>query len=168
MVNSTFFKRKITLSILVLVVVLGFGITGYVGLEDYSFSEGLYMAVITLSTVGYGDIHAVSATGQGLALLVIVLGAGSFLGVIVNATEIILDRREGNARFDKRNMVIGVFINDVGTRLLSMLHSYESEAATDARELCVTPDWTEQDYSILLRCTSSQSGTTRFRWRTLI
>ena len=144
-------KLRLKFFLAVMAVTIALGTIGFALSEGISPWKAFYLTIVTVSTVGYGDVHAVSVTGQGVALLVIVLGVGSFLGVIANATEIMLDQREGRGRFDKRNLVIGVFMNDVGTRLLSMLHSYESEAATDPKELCVTPDWTERDYSTALR-----------------
>ena len=144
-------KVRLNFFLAVMAVTIALGTIGFTLIEDISPWKAFYLTVVTVSTVGYGDIHAVSAPGQVLALLVIFLGVGSFLGVISNATEIMLNKREGRARFDKRNMVIGVFMNDVGTPLLSMFHVYESEAATDPRALCVTADWTERDYSTALR-----------------
>jgi len=40
-----------------------------------------------------------------------------FLGVIANATEIMLNKRENKTRLEKLNMLIGVFFSGVGTRL---------------------------------------------------
>ncbi len=144
-------KLRLNYFLAVMAVTIALGTIGFSLIEGISPWKAFYFTVVTVSTVGYGDVHVVSAPGQVLALLVIVLGVGSFLGVISHATEIMLDRREGRARFDKRNMVIGVFMTDVGTRLLSMFHSYELEAETETKELGVTTDWTEQDYSAALR-----------------
>jgi voltage-gated potassium channel len=144
-------KLKFYLSLTMMAITISLGTIGFALIEGISLWKALYLTVVTVSTVGYGDIHAESTTGQGLAMLVIVLGVGAFLGVIANGTEAILDQREGRTRYDKRNMVIGVFMNDVGVRLLSMFHFYELEVAVDPTTLCVTPDWTERDYSTALR-----------------
>jgi voltage-gated potassium channel len=41
-----------------------------------SIPRGVYWAIVTLTTVGYGDIHPVSPVGQALAALVMILGYG--------------------------------------------------------------------------------------------
>ncbi|NNC95583.1 MAG: hypothetical protein HKN92_08475 [Chitinophagales bacterium] len=41
-----------------------------------SIPRGIYWAVVTLTTVGYGDIHPVSGLGQFLAMLLMVVGYG--------------------------------------------------------------------------------------------
>lgn len=40
------------------------GIIGYIIIEDYNFVDALYMTVITLSTVGFGEIYRLSDTGK--------------------------------------------------------------------------------------------------------
>ncbi len=55
-----------------------------------SIPKGVYWAIVTLTTVGYGDIKPVTPFGQGLAALVMIMGysiLGLCIGVIV-ATEI--------------------------------------------------------------------------------
>ena len=46
-----------------------------------------------MATVGYGDIHPVTASGKLLAILIIITGVGTFLGVIANTTELMLNRK---------------------------------------------------------------------------
>ncbi len=41
-----------------------------------SIPKGVYWAIVTLTTVGYGDIHPVTAIGQLLASLVMIMGYG--------------------------------------------------------------------------------------------
>ena len=52
--------RVVTCVFLVLVV----GAIGYATLEGWSLHDGLYMTVITLSTVGYGETHELSPSGR--------------------------------------------------------------------------------------------------------
>merc|ERR1740121_2745622 len=42
-----------------------------------SFSDALYFAAVTLTTVGYGDITPVTDVGRFFAVLLTILGAGS-------------------------------------------------------------------------------------------
>lgn len=49
---------------------------GYVLIEDWSFFDGLFMAVITLSTIGYGETHDLSTLGRAYTIVLILVGCG--------------------------------------------------------------------------------------------
>ncbi|PJJ60212.1 potassium channel family protein [Hymenobacter chitinivorans] len=50
----------------VLLTVLGFatGIIGFMTIEGYNFLDAVYMTMITISTVGFGELHPLSAAGR--------------------------------------------------------------------------------------------------------
>ncbi|WP_262922897.1 potassium channel family protein [Hymenobacter cellulosilyticus] len=50
----------------VLLTVGGFatGIFGFMTIEGYNFLDALYMTMITISTVGFGELHPLSAPGR--------------------------------------------------------------------------------------------------------
>lgn len=66
--------RRFVLSIALLVLLCLGGALGYVHLEGWSFREALYMTVITLSTVGFGEVHPLSPGGEWFTILFIALG----------------------------------------------------------------------------------------------
>ena len=53
------------------------GAVGFMLVEGWSFGESLYMAVITVSTVGYGEVRPLSSAGRALAVAVIVVAVGA-------------------------------------------------------------------------------------------
>jgi len=55
---------------------MGAGTAGYAVIEDWSFFDALYMTVITLATVGYGEVHRLSEEGKAFTILLILFGAG--------------------------------------------------------------------------------------------
>ncbi|MEZ4526392.1 MAG: ion channel [Desulfobacterales bacterium] len=57
------------------------GSAGFVYFEKKEFSDALWWSVVTLTTVGYGDIYPVTAGGRLVAAAVMILGIG-FLGVL--------------------------------------------------------------------------------------
>lgn len=56
--------------------VLLVGMLGYMLIEGYSWIDGLYMSVITLSTVGYETIHPLSTGGKLFSVGLILFGLG--------------------------------------------------------------------------------------------
>lgn len=57
-------------------LILG-GILGFMGLEDFTFIEALYMSVITLTSVGFGEVRPLSDTGRLFTTGYIVVGFSS-------------------------------------------------------------------------------------------
>ena len=55
--------------------------------------DALYMTVITVSTIGYGEVHAVSPEGRIFTLVLIVMGVGFFLYVIGNVVQFLVEGR---------------------------------------------------------------------------
>ncbi len=58
--------------------ILVIGISGYMIIEDDKFLDALYMTVITISTVGFGEIHKLSSTGKIFTMLLIVLSFSTY------------------------------------------------------------------------------------------
>lgn len=59
-----------------LLLILIAGTLGYCLIEQWSLLDSLYMTVITLATVGYGEIHPLSITGRVFTIFLIMGGMG--------------------------------------------------------------------------------------------
>ena len=64
MFDSKFSSRGVIRGIIFLALVMAVGTAWFVLVEDHSFLDGLYMTVITIATVGYGEVHIVSQAGR--------------------------------------------------------------------------------------------------------
>ncbi|MHB8108910.1 MAG: ion channel [Syntrophorhabdaceae bacterium] len=101
--------------LIIFLAVMLFGTLGFMWIENKSLVDSAYFVIVTMATVGYGDIHPVTTAGKGLAVVIIIMGIGTFLGVISNITEMMLAKREMESRMQKLNMVIGVFFSEVAS-----------------------------------------------------
>ena len=50
------------------------GAYGYVALEGWGFLDSLYMSVITITMVGYQEVHALSPEGRYFTMVLLALG----------------------------------------------------------------------------------------------
>ena len=79
--------------VLLSVLLIALGTAGYMFIEKWNMLDALYMTVITVSTIGYGEVHAVSPQGRIFTLVLIVLGVGFFLYVIGNVVQFLVEGR---------------------------------------------------------------------------
>jgi voltage-gated potassium channel len=61
-----------------LAAALAVGASGYHFIEGWPLLDSLYMAVITVATVGYGEVHPLSPAGRVFTMLLILGGIGLF------------------------------------------------------------------------------------------
>jgi voltage-gated potassium channel len=54
------------------------GTVGYTVVEGWSLWDSFYMTVITITTVGYGEVHPLSQAGRAFTVLILLSGVGSF------------------------------------------------------------------------------------------
>ena len=98
--------KHLVISIILMVAVSCFGTIGYVIIEDWDILDAFYMTVITLSTVGYGEVHQVSFAGRIFTILLVFIGVGFTLYVISAVVQFVLEGQIrkffGRRRLDKK------------------------------------------------------------------
>lgn len=85
--------RQFQLSLLAVVLLLVVGTGGYMLLEGMSIVDGLYMTVITLTTVGFGEVRPLSGAGRLFTMALILWGVGTAAWGLRNAAEVLLGDR---------------------------------------------------------------------------
>lgn len=84
--------NKVVIGLLITLTFLVIGTIGYSLLENYTILDAFYMTVITISTVGFGEIHTLSEAGKVFTIFLILFGFGS-LGFLAHAfTEAIVEK----------------------------------------------------------------------------
>jgi voltage-gated potassium channel len=58
-------------------VVLGVGTAGYMAVEGWGVFDSFWMTVITVATIGYGEVHPLTHNGRLFTLVLIFLGLGT-------------------------------------------------------------------------------------------
>jgi voltage-gated potassium channel len=93
-------QRLVVAAVLLVVLVLG-GSTGYytLGGGRWTYGECLYMTVITLSTVGFGELSRMSDVegARALTVVLIVGGIGTLAYVQANVTALLVEGAIGQA-----------------------------------------------------------------------
>ncbi|BBO87727.1 potassium transporter TrkA [Desulfosarcina ovata subsp. ovata] len=99
-------NAHLVISILLSFVLLGAGSVGYMVIEGWGFGDAMYMTVITLATVGYGEVHQVSSTGRMFTVVLILMGVGYFMYVGGNIVQFLVEDRIrvilGRRKLDKQ------------------------------------------------------------------
>jgi len=119
----------------------------FVAAEGLAFGDAVYYTVVTVATVGYGDIHPATAAGKAFAVLAILTGTGTFGGLVASVTEVLISRRERRMRHDKLNLVVGAFFAEVGTALLGTLAACDHDAERIAGALRSGGAWDEPRFA---------------------
>lgn len=92
--RTTFYSptaRNIALLLLLLLVLVSLGTTGYMLIEHFTLIDALYMTVITLSTVGFGETHPLTPIGRLFTIFLILIGAGFVAYHLAYFSQLLLD-----------------------------------------------------------------------------
>jgi voltage-gated potassium channel len=74
--------RKIYIAGVLFSIAILTGTSGYMLIEHYSLMDAVYMTIITVSTVGYGEVHTLSNAGRVFTIILIVFNLANFAYVI--------------------------------------------------------------------------------------
>jgi voltage-gated potassium channel len=96
--------RKIALWAASILGILLLGSLGFVFIEGWSFFDALYMTVITLTTVGYQEVHPLDRWGRIYNMLLILTGMGVIFYIITAMARVVVEG-EIRAALGKRKLV---------------------------------------------------------------
>jgi hypothetical protein len=140
-------QQRVLAAIGVFLVVLLCGTLALMRVEGLSLGDALYFSVVTMSTVGYGDVVPFTAAGRLVAGIMILTGVGSFMSAVAATSDHFLSRREQKERMEKLNMVIGVFFSEAGTSLLRKLAYVDADRDGLRRRLPEHEVWNDQCFN---------------------
>lgn len=94
--------KKISIILLLLLVIIVIGVSGYLIIEKWNFLESLWQTVITLSTVGFGELRPLSSSGRLFTILLIMVGFAVFGYSLTTLTKIIIEGEIKNVFRNKK------------------------------------------------------------------
>ncbi|PLX14317.1 MAG: potassium channel protein, partial [Marinilabiliales bacterium] len=111
-------NRNILIAGLYSLVLIIAGTIGYMLIDDYSFVNALYMTVITVSTVGYGEVQELSDAGKIFTLVLILAGLGVLAYFITSISQNLFqnqlgffygvyNKRKGVSKMENHVIVVG-------------------------------------------------------------
>ena len=99
--------RKILLWASGLVAIIVLGSIGYVWIEGWSFFDGLYMTVITLTTVGFWEVHPLTKLGLAYTMVLLFAGMVVMLYVVTSLARVVVEGEIKEA-LGKRKLAKGI------------------------------------------------------------
>lgn len=69
--------RRFILSLALLIVLLSTGVLGFALIEGWTLDEAIYMTLITITTVGFQEVHPLSPTGRQFMIVFLVFSVAS-------------------------------------------------------------------------------------------
>lgn len=84
-------RKRLLLSAVMIIFIVTFGTAGYMLLERWNFSDSIYMTIITLTTVGYREVHDLSPAGKMFTIVLIIGGVGAVFYTLSTGAKFILE-----------------------------------------------------------------------------
>ena len=136
-------REIVVVSLFLLALVLS-GTLGYMLIEGWGWLDGLYFTFITLTTIGFGEIHELSAYGRFFTILIAFLGIGAAAFIAGRSAQVLLVGRKLRERHMQKQIgrMKGHYIicgyGRVGRRIAKdLLRAGETFAVIDRAEAAI-------------------------------
>lgn len=90
MFNSFKHFRDLYLSLFFVIGLIVVGTIGFILIDDYPVVDAFYMTIITMSTVGFGEIHPLSQAGRIFASFLIIVSFSTFAFTVSSITKYLM------------------------------------------------------------------------------
>jgi voltage-gated potassium channel len=84
------FKNELILALLLFILVVFFGTVSYHWSQNFDWIDALYMTIITITTVGFGEVHPLNNIGKLITILLILMSIVVYAYTITVVTEYVI------------------------------------------------------------------------------
>ena len=88
-------QQRLRRGLIILGSIIAGGTVGYMLIEGWSFVDAIYMTLITITTVGFGEVHPLTHAGRIFSIFLIVGGVGGALFVLSSFVEYLVEGKLG-------------------------------------------------------------------------
>jgi voltage-gated potassium channel len=82
--------RRLIIGSVLITLLIAVGTSGYMLMEHMPFEDALFMTVITITTVGYGEVKPLDTAGTAFTIGLILTGVGTAYYVLAAVTEMVV------------------------------------------------------------------------------
>jgi len=91
-------QKRLHRGLIIVGSIIAGGTIGYTLIEGWSLTDAIYMTIITISTVGYGEVHPLTTAGRIFSIFLIIGGVSGGLFVLSALVEYVIEGRFGITR----------------------------------------------------------------------
>jgi voltage-gated potassium channel len=90
-------RVRLITGIVVFAALLAMGTVGYMAIERWSFMDALFMTVITVTTVGYGEVQPLDTSGRIFTIFLVLFGVGTAIYLLTTFVALVIEGDLGAA-----------------------------------------------------------------------
>lgn len=132
--------RKVFIIVLLLIISIIIGVTGYISIEGYNFIEAFYMTIITISTAGYLEVHPLSDAGRIFTSFFLITNIGIFFYGLTSIARLII---EGEFRNFFKNYNVNKKISKLENHVIVCGYG------RNGKQVCLELDDDKQPYVVI-------------------
>ncbi|MEN8615220.1 potassium channel family protein [Dehalogenimonas sp. THU2] len=143
--------KRLSLALTILLSVVALGTIGFVTIEGMSPFDAFYLTVLTITTVGYGDIVPITSIGRLLAMALVVTGFTFFTAVVVTSVQVVFERREEKRRTQQLSTLTTLFFSEIGDKLIKFITPCDLNIDQIRTAMTSAQSWTDADFTHLIK-----------------
>ncbi len=100
--GGTSVLTKLKMALFMIAAILVAGTMGFIVIEGWSILDSLYMTLITITTVGFGEVRPLSLNGKIFTIFLIIAGVGTVLYAFSLMVEFLIEGHLGGLMGERR------------------------------------------------------------------